>query len=79
MGRGVGNIINQASVVKLKDIRPWQPRSSFRMRCSLVGCNYSSEGHSLSRGCSVALTAQRSSDRVQRSSQGCSVAHKGAA
>ncbi len=67
----------KASVVQWKDIRPWQPRSSFRVMFSSV--EHSSEGHSLSRGCSVALTAQRSSDRVQRSSEGCRVAHKGAA
>ncbi len=41
--------------------------------------HHSSEGSSLSRGCSEALRAQRSSDRVQHSSEGRSVAQKGAA
>ncbi len=41
--------------------------------------HHSSEESSLSRGCSEALRTQRSSDRVQPSSEGRSVAQKGAA
>ncbi len=92
MGRGRRILFIKASVVQWKDIHPWQPPSSFRVRRSSVGCSiarkgaaylrmvqHSSEGRCLSRGCSVALTDQHSSDRVQRSSEGCSVVQKGAA
>ncbi len=62
-------------------IRSWQHRSSFRVRRSSEGCSIAqkAEGRSLSRGCSIALTAQRSSDSVQRSSEGFSLAQKGTA
>ncbi len=71
-GERRGILYIKVLVVQWKDIRPWQPLSSFRVQ-------HSSEGHSLFRGCRVDLTAQRSSDGVQRSSEGCSVAHKGVA
>ena len=34
----------KASVVQWKDIRPWQPRSSFNVRRSSVGCRIDQKG-----------------------------------
>jgi hypothetical protein len=34
----------KASVVQWKDIRPWQPRSSFRVRRFSVGCSIAQKG-----------------------------------
>ncbi len=42
--RGILYTRIKASVVQWKDIRPWQPRSSFRARCSSVGCNIAQKG-----------------------------------
>ncbi len=52
------------------------PRSSFRVRHCAEGCIKAQKGLAQLRKCSVALRAQLSSDRVQRSSVGCSLAQR---
>jgi hypothetical protein len=43
-GERRGILYIRASVVQWKGIRPWQPRSSFSVRCSSVGCNIAQMG-----------------------------------
>jgi hypothetical protein len=43
-GEGRGILYIKASVVQWKDIRPWQPPSSFRVRRSSVRCSIARKG-----------------------------------